>query len=224
MSWAEVPRSAEACQIIDILRRDAPSTVSVMLRGSMLEQRRPHPGADIDLIIAAPAGLHALSLRGLAPLGRPVDCIWLQPGAPTMAQTVFSVLAHTRSVHVCGPRLPQHPELVDRTFVMDHWLQYAPFQLPRILNSQGAVRVSQTKQLLRSIGLVHFLGSNTYSRDLPTCCRLAHQEGPEVGAAAVSLFAALSQTPAPPIDIHPLISWLRYTFYERAAARFGERI
>jgi len=173
-----------------------PDGADVYLRGSVLEEEKPHPEADLDIVLVSPRvhwqpALTALR-QVLMPFGRPLDLLPIEPAALQHVPTIRLLLT-TRSMHLRGPRWPLQPVAADKSTVLDHWSRYAPFNLRDLLQSRRERRVCELKLLTRSFAVIEFFRSGRFSRDIGTCLRWACQTDSAAGLELSSYWAALAK-------------------------------
>ena len=215
IDWSCVPRSELSTEIVECLRGCPVENASLLLRGSILEQARPHPGADVDIMILTEDRRKASAdLSALSAFGRPVDAILVEHGSRAPDPVLWAA-ACTRALYVAGTPHRSRPITLNRQLLVDHWLKYGAFSLPSILRSQGLRRLAEVKQVIRSIGLVHGLERQRFSRDLPTCLDWSEEEAPALVEEAAMLFDTVQHDPSPDFDISGIQGWLRLHFYER---------
>ena len=215
VDWSRVPRSALASDIVEVLRRCPVDNASLLLRGSILEQARPHPEADLDIMIVTEDRRAAsVDLSELETIGRSVDAVLVEGDR----DRVLWAAAYTRALHVGGTPHTPRPIPLDRQLLVDHWLKYSAFSLPPVLRSQGLRRLAEVKRVLRAIGLVYGLQTGRFSRDLHTCLKAAAEETPRLAKDAEALFNTVQANPSPDYDITDMQGWLRLHFYERIEA------
>ena len=215
IDWSCVPLSDLAAKVVECLRCCPVENASLLLRGSILEQALPHPGADVDVIILTKDRRKAsVDLSALQSFGRPVDAVLVEHGSRT-PDSVLWAAACTRALFVAGTPHQSRPITLDRQLLVDHWLKYSAFSLPSILRTQGLRRLAEVKQVIRSIGLVHGLERQRFSRDLQTCLDWSAEEVPALAEEAALLFDTVQHDPSPDFDISRIQGWLRLRFYER---------
>jgi len=212
LDWEAIPQRMESAQLISILCKSTVKHASLFLRGSMLEQKSPHPQADVDIfVVTSTPKIVQLDLRELKNIDRPLDIRTVDLSAQTV-DPVFLLLIHCRSLFITGEAFHQCPIPINKQLWVAHWLRYAPFSLPRILHSEGLRRLSEIKQIIRSIGVIQALKHNQFSRDLHTCIEWAKVENPAVATLCLELLQTV-YPPYPPFDISMIQHWLRREFY-----------
>lgn len=198
-------------QIRHIIIRDNKTDVPIFLRGSMIEQVRPHPNADIDLLVVSHDKNPAISFRGLAHLNRFIDP---QRIDPSLRDTVLTTLLWTRSIQLVGTPIAPKPVPITKDWIFAHWLRHGTNRLPNRLISQALRRVAETKQLIRTVGLIWLMKEGKFSRDLNTCVQWAKNINKVAGAELEEMLHNLAHPPYPPREITNIKGWLQMQFYE----------
>ncbi len=198
-----------------VQRTNLTPEVDVFLRGSVLEEPTPHPEADLDLVVVCSrrhwADVSATLQQTLAPLGRPIDLLPIEPNDLQVAPSI-RLLITTRSLHLSG-RCPLFPLVAaDLRTMKAHWFRYAPFNLPSVLTSSRRRRVCELKLLTRSFGVLEFFSTGRFSRGIKTCLHWAREINPEAGLRLHRFWTALEDGKAlPDMNIDPI----RQAFLER---------
>ncbi len=212
VDWSVINLSNEAEKIIVALQNSPVQNASVLLRGSIIEQSKPHFAADIDILILT-ENLRKLrfDFSALTKFGRFLDIVCID--ISNERDEVLYTLARTRSIHICGNKFSNGKIKVSKQLLVDHWLKYAPFRLPNILSSVKNRRLSEVKQIIRSVGIIYFLKYNKFSRDIRTCINWAKIESKEIGEEVEQLFKTVSSNKQTTFDIRKIKAWLKFNFY-----------
>lgn len=218
-----VPRSEVGRRLVDRLSSADPVAGTLYLRGSCLEEERPHPRADIDLVLVSESPERYGDARrlwaSLRDLDRPVDILPLSP-AELLASRPVSLLVGYRSLRVSGEPIAMPALRVDRPFVLEHWRLYAPLLVPRWLAGPQHARVCMVKQLVRSVGILRLMQEGEFSRDLELCAQWAEEAAPGPGRVFRQALASLEEADVK-LDLALARSWLLETFEVRLQERFG---
>ena len=193
---------------------DVPEGVSVYLRGGMLEQMEPHPGADIDVIVLGPAE-RAKAVAGqvngsLSALGRPIEAV---PCAPEVLQAhvPLRMLVQCRALLVGGHGVTLPPLRADEPLRRSLWNFYAPFLLRHSLQGPLSARLVTVKYALRAVGVLG-LFEGRYSRDLPTCLGWCERYAPEARAILERALLGLEEPEPAPLDLRPALVALEQAY------------
>lgn len=211
VDWSAACRSTLCEEIVGVLKGCATHGAPLLLRGSILEQRSPHPKADIDLLLVAPPAAR-VDLAPLQKFGRFVDICRITPDGGC---SVLMALATTRSLQVCGEPFPQKVVPLTRDLIVSHWLRYAPFEFSPQLRTGDRWFLPRVKQLLRSVALIRLMDYGQYSRDLPVCQEWLQEYDGEIGRVGARFLEALGSSADTLIDVANLQSWLRHSFYSK---------
>ena len=212
VDWSVINLSNEAEKIIVALQKSPVQNASVLLRGSILEQSKPHFAADIDiLILTENLKKMRFNFSVLNKFGRFLDIVCID--ISNERDEVLYTLAKTRSLHICGNKFSNGKIKVSKQLLVDHWLKYAPFRLPNILSSVKSRRLSEVKQIIRTVGVIYFLKYNKFSRDIRTCINWAKDESKEMGEEIEELFKTVSANEPTNFDIRKIKAWLKFNFY-----------
>jgi hypothetical protein len=222
-SIPELPRSEVGRRLVDRLTSTDPVPGTLFLRGSCLEEAKPHPRADIDLVLVSQSPERHRDARrlwaALRDLGRPVDILPLSP-ADLLASRPVSLLVGYRSLRVTGKPIAMPALRVDRCFVLEHWRLYAPLLIPRWLTGPEYARVCVVKQLVRSVAILRLMQEEEFSRDLELCTQWAEAAEPGPGRVFRRALTSLARVDEK-MDLTLARSWLLETFKSRFKERFG---
>ena len=186
----------------------------VFLRGGILEECRPHPQADVDVVVV---GKHKQSTvlaeaitQGLAALGRPVEAV---PVEEVYLQRVVQLrmLIQFRSIQLHGPPLVLAPLEVNKGLIEALWRVYAPTLLSDTLDGHTRHRLVTLKYLLRAVGILG-LFEGRYSRDLKTCLAWSRRYVPRSHEVLARAFEELERDVVSPISIRSVIIDLEGAF------------
>lgn len=190
---------------------------TLLLRGGLLERERPHPRADLDLILVAAPGV-TVDCTPLQALGRPLDLLRLDPASP---DRVLATLALTRALPIAGQPFASRPMPIDEDWLTAHWYRYGALHRPGWLDSQGLRRVREVKLLLRAAGLLRVWTHHEWSRDLVTCATWIAAAESAFRPLIDLLLHSLDEPDPSPIDVRDLQTWLRACWWRRPTALPG---
>jgi hypothetical protein len=189
---------------------DWPAGVSLYLRGSAVERRHPHPGADLDLVIVGavqPAAVIGELRTLLAPERRLVDVVALSPES-LRDDLCHRLLLTTRARLVAGPEVPVEPVAADDRVAWAFWRRYAVFLVSQRNGGSVQRRVTELKQLTRAFGVFRWLRAHRFTRDVGTCLDWTRREAPAAAAVLDAGWRELERTgetePTGPLDIEPV--------------------
>ena len=209
--WSVVRFSAQVRSIIDNIRANIlDETVPIFVRGSLIEERQPHPKSDIDVLYIANQSqtnifTHDIKLKSSRPLDiNPYYTDVLEP------RDYLLPLIHIRSFQIAGPYFERRPFDVTQTFYTHLWRQYRIDLMPPRLSATGLMRVMYLKHLFRSIGLVMHLQGGRYSRDIRTCIAWLIGQEPELGTLAEQIW--MERTGVGEIWLRPLRDWVIFEY------------
>jgi hypothetical protein len=211
-------------QVLELLGQvPIPAGCSLFLRGGVLEECRPHPKSDIDLMVVGPqeeSGPAAASIRTrLACLGRPVEAVPFESWQ--LARHVqIRMLVRCRSLQFSGPAVALPVLPVDSVLRQALWNCYAPCLLPPQLEGPVRQRLVTVKYLLRAVGVLG-LFDGRYSRDLRTCLAWSKAYVPETQGLLEEAFASLEDADPQPLDIRDALYELEKAFVELSQAPLG---
>ena len=193
-------------KIQEIIQRDNQTQTPVFLRGSILERSRPHPRADIDLIILHSQLNHDIDTSGLQVFQRFIDTHVLYPEDT-------QEMLYTRSHQISGRLIAPKEVEISAKWLYQHWSLYGVNRLPSILTSQMPLRLLELKKILRSVGLIWYLKNGNLSRDLNICIQWLRILHKDFGHQVEFHFQNLNQETQRDFDITALKSWLSTEFY-----------
>ena len=202
------PQSLECLRIVDNLR--CTPLLDVYLRGSVVEEFRPHPGSDLDVYIFtdrnAGHDVYQVVRNALKDVRRPIEAI-VQSRDRFMEDTVRVLLGTTRSYCVTGHPFPLVSVPVSVKTARALWTMYAP---TRYSNGYPAIRsLIIAKQLFRAVGVVRLIEEGRLSRHLWTCLQWAWEIAPiQVAECYQRIWDNLQNPVWQSVDIKPVVRWL----------------
>ena len=213
IDWAYFSFSSVTQNIISFLQKNPIANAQVFIRGGLLEKTIPYPNSDLDLMILSKQSRTIYAdWSELEQYGHPFD---IKVIPDRQIHPVFSLLLHTRSLQVSGHPFDQKPVKVSRDLWDAHWRLYGLNRLPKVLVSHGPQRLSQVKQIFRSVGLIHTLDTGEFTRDLRVCLEWSQDYSPRLSHELKNIYYALHKHDYRPIPIDWILMWLHQEYEKR---------
>ena len=186
--------------------------VPVFVRGSLIEEKQPHPKSDIDIVILLQhkaTEVIAPEIHTLFPQTIDINAFLID----TLEPKIYLLpLIHLRSMQISGKEFVQKPICIDSNFWDPLWECYAVHRLSNILHTLAPRRVMELKQLIRSVGVIQLRKQGLFSRDIEICLGWLERYDRALGAYARQLWSLRSTTV--PLDIAPVRHWVVDTWYD----------
>jgi len=149
----------------------------IFLRGSLLENEEPFKKADIDLFVIYENSSQLQRLKEILHNEDNYDIKFLQR-RNSQDNYVFNALLQCRSLQICGEKYYRIKIKADKQFAWEHWIQYCPVNLPKIINTSDRLALIHFKTLTRCFGVLSFLRFRKFTRDISECINFAKMECP----------------------------------------------
>ena len=203
------PQNTECIRIVESIRQTP--LRDVYLRGSIVEEFRPHRNSDLDLYVLTDCNqgldIQAILHEALSAFHRPIEAVkmsyeQLNRDIPKL------LLVSTRSYPVVGEVFPSVAIPADIHTARALWNQYNPTRYTNGYAPSWSLAVA--KQMLRAVGVVRLIEEERLSRHLPTCLQWAWEIAPKSVANSYQQIWNTLQTPYwVSTDINPIVQWLR---------------
>lgn len=194
--------------------------VSLYLRGSVLEENRPHPSADLDLVLVhgacRPHGRALEEVRDrFKSMAPEVDL-----SVVSMPELAFSaphrLLLETRASLLSGPQKCFDRVASDRCAMEAHLEIYAPSFPPDTFVASKRSRVSVLKNLTRCFGVFRFTDGGGFTRDIATCLSYAAALDKNVAGFLVNAWRFVDEKV--PLRLAPIKEFIRHSSRVRKLA------
>jgi predicted nucleotidyltransferase len=147
----------------------------VFLRGSLLEYENPFHEADIDLFVVYDNHNQLQQLYEKLQENVHYD-IKLIKRDSIENNYVFKSLINCRSKQISGVLFERELIKADKKFAWEHWIQYCPSAIPNKINTTDPLAIIHFKLLTRCFGVISYLKSSDFTRDISECIRIAAKE------------------------------------------------
>ena len=178
----------------------------VFVRGSLIEEKKPHPKSDIDIIIVQSQQKNEIispdihrSFQQTIDINR-LDVRALEP------RKILVPLIHLRSMQISGTTFVQRSVPINAQFWEPLWNCYAVGRLKNRIHNPPPRRVMELKQFIRAIGVLHLRQQGEFSRDIETCLGWLETYDKDLGAYSRKIWSKRSSLER--LDVSPLRSWL----------------
>jgi len=193
--WPEPKAGSQRYRIEKILEEytNHHPQLELYLRGSILEQPKPHPQADIDIVLLCPRSTysqHQTHLRDiLKATGRLLDLRFFDPAEGFSSWESMLLGCRSHPISHTKRRFDMIPSTLDVHRELWHNAQLS--SLPDRLPPPGIPRVHMVKRLLRSIGILWLCQNQEFSRDLVRCLAWSKEILPGYHQDFVALYQSL---------------------------------
>ena len=189
-------------QVLSALKSiQIPDSMSLYVRGGVVEERNPHPQADIDLLLIGESTTTIVEeiTAVLKPLQRPIEPVALHLRELQRLYPIMMMIQY-RSLLVYGSSidLPKIP--IDSKIIESLWRLYHPIFCMETLQGSVMSRLRSVKYLIRSVGVLG-LFQGRYSRDLRTCIEWSKELVPDAYLDLQKAFDNLSHEDVEPQNI-----------------------
>lgn len=181
-----------------------PASSSLYMRGSIVEEFKPHPKSDVDIILIQSSEKSQEIIKilhsELSYLNRPIE-IHPMTMNEINSNPTFELLLHTRAKHLSGLKIDFNPILANFETMSSHYNTYRAYMINDILVGNEQQRVCELKQITRSFGIVNFLLLGEFSRDIYTCIQWAKRIDKKAGELLELFWLQLNErVPLPKMD------------------------
>ncbi|MAA78068.1 MAG: hypothetical protein CL916_02325 [Deltaproteobacteria bacterium] len=205
--WSKIRYPHRVRNIIDEIKnhltdKDTP----VFVRGSLIEEKNPHPKSDLDIIIFQ----HHHTQDVISPkihqsFQRLVDINLFDANA-LEPRTILLPLIHLRSIQISGTTFVQRPIPINTQFWEPLWGCYAIGRLKNNIHALPPRKVMELKQLIRAVGVLYLRHRGDFSRDIETCLGWLETYDKELGVYTRQIWSKRSSLEV--LDVAPIRHWL----------------
>jgi hypothetical protein len=179
------------------------SKLQIFMRGSLLESDSPFEKADADLFVLYDNSEDLLPFTRSLPDGYHFDIKYIQ-NQYLQEDFVFHALLQCRSMQIGGDTFFRTPVAADKLFAWKHWVKYCPPIIPSIIHTHHRDSLLYFKLLVRCFGVISFLKSGLFTRDVSDCIKISKLEDEYSFAQLSYLRQLIEQGVKSSVDVAPV--------------------